>query len=75
MQTVTTSVLAVHWLPIDFCVEVPQDDFEVMPGARIYDSSEAAVKQVLLFFLFQFGRGVNVYVTYIIEFASHAQGA
>ena len=25
MQTVTASVLAVHWLPTDFCVEVPQD--------------------------------------------------
>ena len=75
MQTVTASVLAVHWLPTDFCVEVPQDDYEVMPGTRIYDSSESAVKKVLLIFLFIFGRGVNVYEAYIEEFASHAQGA
>ena len=70
MQTVTASVLAVHWLPTDFCVEVPQDDYEVMPGASIYNSSEAAVKKVLLLFLFVFGRGVNVYEAYIKEFAS-----
>ena len=75
MQTVLANVLAVHWLPTDFCVEVPQDDFEVMPGARMYSSSEAAVKKVLLLFLFIFGRGVNVYEAYIKKFASHAQGA
>ena len=63
--TVTASVLAVHWLPTDFCVEVPQDDYEVMPGARNYSSSEAAVKQVLFLFLFLFGKGVNVYEAYV----------
>ena len=40
MQTVTASVLAVHWLPKDLCIEVPQYDYEVMPGARIYISSD-----------------------------------
>ena len=63
MQTVTASVLAVHWLPTDFCV--PKSPRMIM----------RSVKQVLLLFLFLFGRGVNVYEAYIIVFASHAQGA